>query len=1570
MGSKSGSKRRKRTKPVPYSQEEIVRRVRLLVLSCKSSPHRAGAVLALVSLLIVIHALHASRLTHGVGGLTTSSLPVGGAGESGGVSHGEDDASKAIPAAVEALPPLERLQRDLGGFGRAVSGESKILRKVGLETADVGSLSASSLTRVLTRMETSMNEGWNQTEVKVQPLGQAGYVKRDLPVYKDGFSREDMTVLPRAKDGIYSVSQLRGSTYNVIVCLSFNTDHCFDPKEFVSIGKTRKVNRIQALRDVLWSKHKFCRTISGATEGIQDQDLLSFTFPCWVMPTDYSSMMKFARDNDVNRFISKPRSLGAGMGIYIVDSREALENERLTQNVVQTYLDDPHLIRKPGIDGTVANFKWDMRSYVLCTSVYPLRAYVYNRGLVRISTSAYTPDCKNHKEACLTNTSINKKIEGAQLKDITWSFKKLSEYLAENNQVDFHRDVFPRMQRAIGMALLSGEAEFLRHMEPDGFHCENCYQLLGVDLLFDASLEPRVVEINGEPSLRLTGNGKTHYDFTKRYMARDLVSLVFNQESVAAKLSPRLAKWAQAVGGKGADSVLGADHVQYALATFREHARLGGFRPVYPHAASAEAYGRFLRHLRDTEAAKTPVDPKAAHADGRRFRIHQIMTLLQDSKALADITPEMAASSKTDSSSSSTRKRKSSAAASGTEATVKRLESCGFTRLREDSHWANAVKPNGRYFFTRNASTIVAFTVGGQYQAGNPFKVVGAHTDSPALKVKPVSRREKSGYLQVGVECYGGGLWHTWFDRDLGVAGRAIVRTAEGKYKEELVHIKKPVLRVPNLAIHLQTAAERSAFQYNKEDHLTPILGVASETLNSVKKEDTIEEGAAGASGPAPDKRHAPQFLALLAAEIGCKPEDIVDLELTLADTQGAAIGGLDDAFIFSPRLDNQMHCFTSIEALAEYATEDNIAADTAVTIVALFDHEECGSQSNVGAGSPIMRDTMERISGCFTEPSDLESHRIALAKSFVISADGAHAVHPNYASKHEMNHAPKMNGGTVIKINDNQRYTTTGVTGFFIRELARRANVPIQEFVVRNDCPCGSTIGPMIAALTGCRAVDLGVAQLSMHSCREQCAVEDLFTNYQLLSHFFADGVAVLNCLERNLAIDEARTNARFEELVNVRKQYLGVDARCMGREREVSAQVPAFDSGPIYPEGICYGGNGGYISLYFIEYTGLDETQVQEAIDLCFSTFGNAIIAVSIVPSADSAVACHYDNNNVPDPATGWENYPSAEPLPISGGNSELSHFTCYDLFGETCSAQVVAAVDRTYNRKFLQRAKDLVTDAYAFVGTVASSLTLSNDLRFGILDVNRYSVDWRVDIESDAAADATQFAAALVDLGITDTAASISTEFWDLFQGFAEMNEADVPSHLLFVTDGRLINWKNTRFYRRLVRRVKRRLGDNAPTIICYRISGQRNTRFLDSVCDSTYYPGMDGLTLAEIATNVVDEICAAPAPSGLSLPSGSAQTDSSNLPLTSRAEPRAGVEAVLGQPVQAQAVPVNTGDPRFAGLQPPLRVEHHHYCGKWTLIVGVLTCGLTGCLVCCPFDKREEVVDANGRRVVLK
>lgn len=391
----------------------------------------------------------------------------------------------------------------------------------------------------------------------------------------------------------------------------------------------------------------------------------------------------------------------------------------------------------------------------------------------------------------------------------------------------------------------------------------------------------------------------------------------------------------------------------------------------------------------------------------------------------------------------------------------------------------------GKYFYHRNRSTIVAFTVGEKYQPGGEFKVIGAHTDSPVLKVKPISARTSHGYMQVGVECYGGGLWHTWFDRDLTLAGSVIVDMSDGRFERQLVNLERPVLRIPSLCIHLQTAEERKAFSPNKETHLQPILAMVGEDLN---KEDKSE--------------HSSKLLKLLSEALGVEQQQIKGIELSLADTQPGQIWGADNEFLSCARLDNQVHCYTGLTALLDHSSD--ISEDSGVSMLVCFDHEEVGSDSMVGAGSPVMSEAISRVLACF-DTSD-EMLKVTIRNSFLVSADVAHAIHPNYSDKHEKNHQPLLNSGTVIKTNNNQRYATNGETGFLIREIGRKAEVPLQEFVVKNDCPCGSTIGPIISARIGIRTVDLGIPSLSMHSIRETMGVKDVETNIKLFTTFYKE--------------------------------------------------------------------------------------------------------------------------------------------------------------------------------------------------------------------------------------------------------------------------------------------------------------------------------------------------------------------------------------------------------------------------------------------------------------------------------
>jgi len=459
------------------------------------------------------------------------------------------------------------------------------------------------------------------------------------------------------------------------------------------------------------------------------------------------------------------------------------------------------------------------------------------------------------------------------------------------------------------------------------------------------------------------------------------------------------------------------------------------------------------------------------------------------------------------------------------------LESKGFVELEEAAPYKDRVEAGGKYYFTKNKSTIVAFAVGDRYRPGNGFKIIGGHTDSPNLKVKPRSKRSGgSGSVQLAVECYGGGLWHTWFDRDLGISGRVLVRHAEtGIVEQRLIKIDRAIVRIPNLAIHLQTAKEREAFAVNKEDHLQPILamevkralsggGGGSRDDDDDDDDDGNVHSGDAADGSGKKKREAktekdgwteyqePILLDIIASELNVEKSAIADFELNLFDVQRASLGGAKSEFIHCARLDNLASCFLALRGLVEHVDGSGLEDDEEISLIALFDHEEVGSSSTTGAGSPIMAEAVRRISSALNAgDGDPDLYASALAKSFVLSVDQAHAVHPNYASKHEKGHMPLMNNGMVIKRNSNQRYATNGITGFIVRECARLAGLPpVQEFVVRNDCGCGSTIGPIISTATGIRAIDMGCPQLSMHSIRETMGVSDLTHGVALFRSFF----------------------------------------------------------------------------------------------------------------------------------------------------------------------------------------------------------------------------------------------------------------------------------------------------------------------------------------------------------------------------------------------------------------------------------------------------------------------------------
>jgi aspartyl aminopeptidase len=443
-----------------------------------------------------------------------------------------------------------------------------------------------------------------------------------------------------------------------------------------------------------------------------------------------------------------------------------------------------------------------------------------------------------------------------------------------------------------------------------------------------------------------------------------------------------------------------------------------------------------------------------------------------------------------------------------------RFEKAGFVRIFEKDSWASSIRPGGKYYLTRNGSSIVAFTVGNKWKPGNPVAIIGAHTDSPCLRIKPVSKKSSNGYTQVGVETYGGGIWTSWFDRDLSIAGRVMVRDGDN-FVQKLVKVDKPLLRIPTLAIHLH---RQTNFDPNKETELFPLAGLVEAELNKESEKSEQEEDYK----PLKDmtERHHPRILDIIASEAGCDPSAVVDFEIVLFDTQAACIGGINDEFIFSPRLDNLGMTYCSVQGLISSVEKaDALDNDSTIRLTVCFDHEEIGSTSAQGAMSNLLPAVLRRLSVLPGNPdadSDKSYEKVhhegeestayeqTLSRSFLVSADMAHAVHPNYAGKYESSHQPAMNGGTVIKINANQRYATNSPGIVLLQECARAANVPLQLFVVRNDSPCGSTIGPGLAAKLGMRTLDLGNPQLSMHSIRETGGTKDVDHAVKLFVHFF----------------------------------------------------------------------------------------------------------------------------------------------------------------------------------------------------------------------------------------------------------------------------------------------------------------------------------------------------------------------------------------------------------------------------------------------------------------------------------
>jgi len=402
---------------------------------------------------------------------------------------------------------------------------------------------------------------------------------------------------------------------------------------------------------------------------------------------------------------------------------------------------------------------------------------------------------------------------------------------------------------------------------------------------------------------------------------------------------------------------------------------------------------------------------------------------------------------------------------------IARLEAARFSPLSERDSWADLAA--GRYYISHEGSALVAFVVPSTPVHG--FRIVGAHTDSPNLRLKPKPEYTKEGYLQLGVEVYGGALLNSWLDRDLGLAGRAMIRSgSDGGLESRLVRLDHPRLRVPQLAIHLDRDVNDKGLVLNKQEHMAPVLGLRSSGEADVK--------------------------ALVASALGVPPADVVHLDLMLHDTLAPAHGGAHDEVFFAARLDNLAMCHAGVQSVMRAAEPAESGALSPV--LALFDHEEVGSQSATGAESHFLPRVLERISRRGGRPYD--EHARVLARSLCLSADMAHAVHPNYESRHEPRHKPVLNGGPVLKSNAQQRYATSARTATIVEELCRVLQVPLQHYVNRTDLPCGTTIGPITSTLLGVATADVGNPMLSMHSCREMAGADDPAMMERLMTAFF----------------------------------------------------------------------------------------------------------------------------------------------------------------------------------------------------------------------------------------------------------------------------------------------------------------------------------------------------------------------------------------------------------------------------------------------------------------------------------
>lgn len=430
------------------------------------------------------------------------------------------------------------------------------------------------------------------------------------------------------------------------------------------------------------------------------------------------------------------------------------------------------------------------------------------------------------------------------------------------------------------------------------------------------------------------------------------------------------------------------------------------------------------------------------------------------------------------------------------DALTTKLEQHGYEYLSERKLWD--IKPGGKYYVKRNDTAFIAFAVGKDYKAGNGLGIVAGHIDAVTTKLKPISKLpSRAGFVQLGVAPYAGGLNSTWWDRDLGIGGRVLVKSSSGKIETKLVNLGWPIARVPTLAPHFGAAAQGP---FNKETQMVPIIGIDNSDLYPEQQQDkdtNIKAGTFAATQP-------PKLVKVICSQLGIQDySELVNWELELFDVQPATLGGLDHEFIFAGRIDDKLCCFAAIEGLLASTESDSSGI---IKMVGCFDDEEIGSFLRQGARSNFMDSTISRIIESTSKGSDLGPNLKGqvLANSFLVSSDVIHAVNPNFLNAYLENHSPRLNVGVAISADPNGNMTTDSVSTALLKRVAEKCGSTLQVFQIRNDSRSGGTIGPMTSSALGCRAIDCGIPQWSMHSIRATTGSLDPGLGVKLYKGFF----------------------------------------------------------------------------------------------------------------------------------------------------------------------------------------------------------------------------------------------------------------------------------------------------------------------------------------------------------------------------------------------------------------------------------------------------------------------------------